>query len=55
MKVISRGQCEIVVIAADCEPIEIVMGLPSLCEEKNVPYCFVPSKAALGRASGIDR
>lgn len=42
-------------MAADCDPIEIVMGLPSLCEEKNVPYCFVPSKAALGRSSGIER
>lgn len=29
------------------------MMLPPLCEEKNIQYCFVPSKAVLGRACGI--
>ena len=29
------------------------MTLPPLCEEKNIQYCFVPSKAVLGRACGI--
>lgn len=31
------------------------MTVPSLCEEKNIQYCFVPSKAVLGRACGIKR
>ena len=31
------------------------MTLPPLCEEKNVQFCFVSSKAALGRACGIKR
>jgi hypothetical protein len=26
-----------------------------LCEDKNVPYVFVPSKVALGRACGVSR
>jgi len=30
-----------VVMAADTKPIEILMNLPTLCDEKNVPYCFV--------------
>ena len=31
------------------------MTLPPLCEEKNIQYCFVSSKAILGRACGIKR
>lgn len=41
MKFLSKGEAELVILAADCDPIEIVMSLPSICEEKNVPYCFV--------------
>lgn len=42
-------------MAADTEPIEILLHLPLLCEDKNVPYVFVPSKTALGRACGVSR
>jgi U4/U6 small nuclear ribonucleoprotein SNU13 len=54
-KTLNRGICEFIVMAADTEPIEIVLALPLLCEDKNVPYVFVPSKTALGRASGVSR
>jgi U4/U6 small nuclear ribonucleoprotein SNU13 len=54
-KALNRGQSAFVILAADAEPIEIVMHLPLLCEDKNVPYAFVPSKTALGRACGITR
>lgn len=42
-------------LAADAEPIEILLHLPLLCEDKNVPYVFVRSKQALGRACGVSR
>ena len=42
-------------MAADAEPLEIILHLPLLCEDKNVPYVFVKSKAALGRACGVSR
>jgi U4/U6 small nuclear ribonucleoprotein SNU13 len=42
-------------MAADAEPLEILLHLPLLCEDKNVPYVFVPSKVALGRATGVSR
>jgi U4/U6 small nuclear ribonucleoprotein SNU13 len=42
-------------MAADAEPLEILLHLPLLCEDKNVPYVFVPSKHALGRACGVSR
>ena len=54
-KCLNRGIAEFVALAADAEPIEIVLHLPLLAEDKNVPYVFVPSKAALGRACGVSR
>ena len=54
-KCLNRGIAEFVAMAADAEPIEIVLHLPLLAEDKNVPYVFVPSKAALGRACGVSR
>jgi U4/U6 small nuclear ribonucleoprotein SNU13 len=54
-KALNRGIAEFVVMAADTEPIEILLHLPLLGEDKNVPYVFVPSKKALGRATGITR
>lgn len=54
-KTLNRGISEFIVMAADAEPIEILLHLPLLCEDKNVPYVFVPSKTALGRACGVSR
>jgi U4/U6 small nuclear ribonucleoprotein SNU13 len=54
-KALNRGYSEFIVLAADTEPLEILMHLPLLCEDKNVPYVFVPSKTALGRACGVSR
>ncbi|CAI0382768.1 unnamed protein product [Linum tenue] len=54
-KTLSRGISEFVVMAADTEPLEILLHLPLLAEDKNVPYVFVPSKQALGRACGVTR
>ncbi|MBI4017778.1 MAG: 50S ribosomal protein L7ae [Candidatus Aenigmarchaeota archaeon] len=53
-KAIERGQAELVVIAKDVDPPEIVMHLPPLCEEKGIPFVHVPNKDELGRASGIE-
>ncbi|ODV60345.1 RNA binding protein SNU13 [Ascoidea rubescens DSM 1968] len=54
-KTLNRGISEFIIMAADTEPIEIILHLPLLCEDKNVPYVFVPSKLALGRACGVSR
>ncbi len=53
-KAVEKGLAKLVIIAEDVEPEEIVMHLPALCEEKKIPYVYVPSKAELGRAAGID-
>lgn len=72
-KTLNRGIAEFIVLTADTEPLEILLHLPLLCEEKvhrlcyinwcilltaslqNVPYIFIESKAALGRACGVTR
>ena len=54
-KTLNRGQAEFIVMAADAEPLEILLHLPLLCEDKNVPYVFVPAKVSLGRACGVTR
>mgnify|MGYP001564453723 CR=1 FL=1 len=52
---IDRGDADFLVIAADAEPLEIVMHLPAQCEARGVRYCFVASKVALGRAARLER
>ncbi|KAM4021958.1 NHP2-like protein 1 [Anomaloglossus baeobatrachus] len=54
-KTLNRGIAEFIAMAADAEPLEIILHLPLLCEDKNVPYVFVRSKQALGRACGVSR
>jgi len=53
-KGVERGLCKIVFIAEDVDPPEVVAHLPLLCEEKKVPYLYVPSKKRLGEAAGIE-
>lgn len=47
---VENGEAKLVVIAHDVDPIELVVWLPALCRNKNVPYVIVKDKARLGRA-----
>jgi len=53
-KAIERGQAKLVIIAEDVDPPEVVAHLPLICEERKVPYVFVPSKEKIGTSCGID-
>jgi len=53
-KAVERGTAKLVYIALDVDPPEIVMHLPLLCRERNIPYVFVPSKRELGKLAGLD-
>lgn len=53
-KAIERAQAKLVVIAEDVDPPEVVAHLPLLCEERKIPYIFVPNKEKIGNAVGID-
>ena len=52
-KAIEREKAKFVLISKDVEPKEIVMHLPLLCKEKNIPYSFVPEKKELGKKLGL--
>lgn len=52
-KQVERGVAKFVVMAEDVSPEEILAHLPILCEEKGIPYGYVPSKAELGNAAGL--
>ena len=52
-KQVERGQAKLVVMAEDITPEEILAHMPVLCEEKNTPYAYVPSKDELGNAAGL--
>src|SRR5438270_14036327 len=54
-KTLNRRIAAFIVMAGDTSPIEIVLHLPLLCEDKNVPYLFVPSTMALCRAFCVSR
>ena len=53
-KAVERGLAKLVVIAEDVDPPEVVAHLPLLCDEKKIPYTYVPSKKKLGEAAGIE-
>lgn len=53
-KAVERAQAKLVVIAEDVEPPEVIAHLPLLCDERQIPYVFVPNKEQIGAALGID-
>jgi large subunit ribosomal protein L7Ae len=53
-KQVERGQAKLVVMASDVSPEEILVHMPVLCQEKNVPYTYVPSRMDLGRSAGLN-
>jgi large subunit ribosomal protein L7Ae len=53
-KAIERASAKLVVIAEDVEPPEVVAHLPLLCDERKIPYIFVPNREKIGTAIGID-
>uniref|UniRef100_A0A1B6DWE9 Ribosomal protein eL8/eL30/eS12/Gadd45 domain-containing protein n=1 Tax=Clastoptera arizonana TaxID=38151 RepID=A0A1B6DWE9_9HEMI len=52
---ILKGEKGIVIFAADVFPIDIMVHMPAVCEENDIPYCYTPSREALGLAMGVQR
>lgn len=53
-KAVERGNADLVYIAEDVQPEEVVMHLPELSDEKDVPYVFIETQDELGQAAGLD-
>lgn len=55
VKALRKGEKGFCVIAGDISPIDVISHLPLMCEDKNVPYFYVPSKHDLGNAACTKR
>ncbi len=53
-KAIERGNAALVIIAEDVQPEEIVLHLPELADERDVPHVFVGAQNDIGRAVGLE-
>ena len=52
---IRKGEKGLVVFAGDVTPVDVMCHLPAVCEEKQLPYVFTPSRQLLGTAMGVKR
>jgi len=52
-KSVEKGESKLVIVAEDVSPKEIIMHLPMLCEEKKIPFVWIPTKAELGASAGL--
>lgn len=43
-KRIRKGERGLVVLAGDSQPIDCMAHIPAVCEEKDIPYCYIPSR-----------
>ncbi len=52
-KALERETAKLVVYAKDTTPAELIMHLPLLAKEKNIPCVVVAKKEELGQAAGL--
>jgi len=50
---VEKKKAQLVVIAHDVDPIEVVLFMPTLCRRMGIPYCIVKGKSRLGRLVGL--
>ena len=50
-----RAEAKLVIMAEDVDPVEILVHIPMLCEEKRIPYVYVPKKQRLGQSAGLSK
>jgi large subunit ribosomal protein L7Ae len=50
-----RAEAKLVVMAEDVDPVEILVHIPMLCEEKRIPYVYVAKKQRLGQSAGLSK
>jgi H/ACA ribonucleoprotein complex subunit 2 len=55
VKALRKGEKGFCIIAGDISPIDVISHLPIMCEDRNIPYIYVPSKHDLGTAASTKR
>lgn len=54
-RLIETKKAKFVLVAADVDPIEVVLFVPTLCKKMNIPYAIIPSKEMLGSVVNLKR
>lgn len=55
VKAIRKGEKGFCVLAGDISPIDVITHIPIMCEDRQIPYLYVPSKVDLGAAASTKR
>ena len=50
VKSLRKGEKGLVVLAGDVSPIDVITHIPVYCEDKSIPYVYIPSRRDLGSA-----
>jgi large subunit ribosomal protein L7Ae len=48
-----RGTAQFIILAEDVNPPELLAHIPLICEEKDIPYGYVPSQEFLAKGVGL--
>ena len=55
VKALRKGEKGFCIIAGDISPVDVITHLPIMCEDRGIPYLYVPSKHDLGAAATTKR
>jgi H/ACA ribonucleoprotein complex subunit 2 len=55
LKALRKKEKGVMVIAGNVTPIDVISHLPVMCEDRSIPYIYVPAKEELGAASSTKR
>ena len=54
-KACERGNAKFIVLAEDVNPPELLAHIPMICDEKKIPYGYVPSQEFLAKEAGMPK
>jgi len=52
---IRKGETGLAIFAGNACPVEVICHLPGVCEDRAIPYVYVPTGKDLGVAMGVKR
>nr|QBH73543.1 putative NHP2 protein [Isotomurus palustris] len=52
---IRKGETGLMILAGNPSPVEVMCHLPAVCEDKGIPYVYVPTGRDIGVAMGVKR
>lgn len=54
-KAAERGTAQFIILAEDVNPSELLAHIPMICQEKDIPFGYVPSQEFLAKAVGLGK